>query len=62
MTTEVPKPTVGDRAHALAKAGLSMFPVAVQIKGVRVEWCLLKLFRVTMATDLVTRQRSWFYQ
>jgi hypothetical protein len=34
MTTEVPKLTVGDRAHALAKAGLSMIPV--QIKGVRV--------------------------
>ena len=43
MTTEVPKPTVGDRAHALAKAGLSM------IEAPRVLWRPVGLSQTTIA-------------
>jgi hypothetical protein len=54
MAIEVPKPTAGDAAHALAKAGLSMIPVA---GGPAVE-----LFQHLVQPPLERRRTEWMEQ
>ncbi len=54
MTIEAPKPTAGDKAHALAKAGLSMIPV---VGGPAVE-----LFQHLVQPPLERRRIEWMEQ
>lgn len=54
MVTESPKPTAGDAAHALTKAGLSMIPV---IGGPAVE-----LFQHLVQPPLERRRNEWMEQ
>lgn len=54
MTIEVPKPTAGDKVHALTKAGLSMIPV---VGGPAVE-----LFQNLVQPPLERRRKEWMEQ
>ncbi len=54
MAIEVPKPTAGDAAHALAKAGLSVIPV---VGGPAVE-----LFQHLVQPPLERRRTEWMEQ
>jgi hypothetical protein len=54
MTIEAPKPTTGDVAHALTKAGLSMIPV---VGGPAVE-----LFQHLVQPPLERRRNEWMEQ
>ena len=54
MAIEAPKPTAGDTAHALTKAGLSMIPV---VGGPAVE-----LFQHLVQPPLERRRKEWMEQ
>ena len=54
MTIEPPKPTTGDVAHALTKAGLSMIPV---VGGPAVE-----IFQHLVQPPLERRLNEWMEQ